>query len=73
MGKVPLYTLKHKPSAGKDGERGRPERPSTTNLSDAMHISINFSESTLPQNRQLDIFISNSKQQVDDFVWELTL
>ena len=31
-----------------------------------------FTKSTLFQNRQLIVLISNSKQQVDDFVGELT-
>ena len=31
-----------------------------------------FGKSTPPQNRQLNILISNSKQQVDDVVGEVT-
>ena len=38
------------------------------NLSDAMHLLIGFRKSTAPQNRQLNILISNSEQRVDDFV-----
>ena len=41
-------------------------------LSGTMYLSISFIKSTPPQNRQLDIMISNSKQVVDDLVVELT-
>ena len=41
-------------------------------LSHRMYLLISFTESTPPQNRQLNILISNSKQPVDDFVGELT-
>ena len=42
-------------------------------LSHIMHSLITFRKSTPQQNRQINISISNSKQQVDDFVRELTL
>ena len=41
-------------------------------LSDTMYSSISSRESTPPQNHQLNILISNSEKQVDDFVGELT-
>ena len=41
-------------------------------LSDIMHRLFSFRKSTLPQNCQLNILISNSKQSVDDFAVELT-
>jgi len=37
-----------------------------------MYLLISFRKSTFPQNRQFDILISKSEQQVDNFVWELT-
>jgi hypothetical protein len=37
-----------------------------------MYILISFRKSTPQQNRQLNILIGNSKQQVDDLVGELT-
>ena len=39
--------------------------------SDTMHLSIGFRKSTPQPNRQLDILISKSTQQVDDFWGEL--
>ena len=42
-------------------------------LSDTMCSSIIFRKSTPPQDRQPSIYISDSKQSVDDFVGELTL
>ena len=41
-------------------------------LSHRMYLSISFRKSTPPQNRQLHILISGSKQYVADFVGELT-
>ena len=41
-------------------------------LSHRMYSLIGFRKSTSTQNRTLDILISNSKQQIDDFVGELT-
>ena len=41
-------------------------------LSDTMYLSISFGKSAPTQNRQLNILISNSQQEVDDFVGELT-
>ena len=38
------------------------ELPLPTLLSDTMHSSISFRKSTPPQNRQLNLLISNSKQ-----------
>ena len=40
--------------------------------SDTMYWLISFRESTPPQNRQVNIVVSNNKQQVDDFVGGLT-
>ena len=40
--------------------------------SDRKYLLISFRKSTPPQNRQLNILIGNSKQQVVDFVGELT-
>jgi len=37
-----------------------------------MYLLISFRKSTPPQNRQLNILVSDSKQKVDDFVGELT-
>jgi hypothetical protein len=37
----------------------------------AQAVQQHLQNSTLPQNRQLNILISNSKQQVDDFAVEL--
>ena len=37
-----------------------------------MYLLISFRKSAPLQHRQLDIFISNSERQVDDFVGELT-
>jgi len=37
-----------------------------------MYLLISFSKPTPPKNQQLNILIGNSKQQVDDFVEELT-
>ena len=42
-------------------------------LSDTMSSLISLRESTPPQNRQLNISISNSKQCVDDLMGELTV
>ena len=54
--------------AGRAGSGGCPEsRPRTR-----AGLRLSLKKSTLPQNRQLDISISNSKQEVDDFVGELT-
>ena len=41
-------------------------------LSDTMCLLIGFEKSTPPQNRQLNIPISNNKQLIDDFVGEFT-
>ena len=41
-------------------------------LLDTMYSWISVRESTPPQHRQLNIWIGNSKQYVDDFVVELT-
>ena len=41
-------------------------------FSGTMYLSISFRKSTPPQERQLCIFICNSKQRVDDSVGELT-
>ena len=38
-------------------------------LSDTVHSSIGFGKSTHSQTRQPNTLISNSKQQVDDYVW----
>ena len=40
--------------------------------SDTLYFLTSFIESTTPQNRQLDISISNREQKIDDFVGELT-
>ena len=40
--------------------------------SDTLYLSVSFRESTPPQNRQLNISISDSEEQVDDFLGELT-
>ena len=42
-------------------------------LSLQMDLLISFRKSTPPQNRQLNISISNSERYVDDFVRELTV
>ena len=47
-------------------------RARMANLSDTIDLLISFRTSTPPQNRQLDILVSNSEQQVDNFVGELT-
>ena len=44
----------------------------TRNLSYTTCWSISFRKSTPPQNRQLNISISHSKQYIDDFVEDLT-
>jgi hypothetical protein len=44
------------------GALGVPQRPAAPR----------FGKSTPPQNRQLIVFTGNSKQQVDDFMGELT-
>ena len=41
-------------------------------VSDTLYSSISFRKSIPPQNRQLNVPISDSKQQVDDFVGDLT-
>jgi hypothetical protein len=41
--------------------------------SDTMDLSISFRKSKSPQKRRFDISIGDSKQQIDDFVGELTL
>ena len=41
-------------------------------LADTMYLLLSVRESTAPQNRQLEISTSNSKQKVDDFLGELT-
>ena len=41
-------------------------------LPDTMHLFISFKTSTSSQKRQLNILMSNSKHQVDDFVVFLT-
>ena len=41
-------------------------------LSHTMYSLISFRKSTPPQNRQFNLSISNSKQQVDDLVGGLT-
>ena len=43
------------------------------NLSDTMYLLIGVRKATPPENRQLDILVSRSKEQVDDFVGVLTL
>ena len=53
------------------GEGGKqssisPDQPS--GLSHRMYVLISFREATPPQNRQLNIWMSNFEQQVDDFV-----
>ena len=40
-------------------------------LSHTMYLLISLKESTLPQNRPLNISISHSKQYIDDVVGEL--
>ena len=47
-------------------------RPKGNRHSWNRHLSIRSRKSTPPQNRQLDMFISDGKQQVDDFMGELT-
>ena len=42
------------------------------NLSDTMYLSMSFRKSTPPENRQLNVSISNSKQLVDDCVGKVT-
>ena len=37
-------------------------------VSDTMHLLISFRMSTSPQNRQLDVLISNSEKHIYDFV-----
>ena len=39
---------------------------------DHLKHQVNFRKSTPPQKRQLIVLIGNGKQQVDDFVAELT-
>ena len=51
--------------------RDRPPSHATC-LSDTMHLSISFRKLTPPQNRHIDVWISNSEQQVGDFVGELS-
>jgi len=41
-------------------------------LSHGMYLLLSFRRSPPPQNRKLDILISDSKQKVDDFMGELT-
>jgi hypothetical protein len=41
-------------------------------LSHTMYASKDFRKSTPPRNRQLHVLISNSKQQVGDFVGGVT-
>ena len=47
-------------------------RPRDASLSDTMCLLISFRKSTPPQNLQQDLLGSSSKQQVHDFVAELT-
>ena len=42
------------------------------NLPDTVYLFIAFRKSTLPDNRQLDISISNGEHYVDDVAGELT-
>ena len=42
-------------------------------LSDIIHFLICFRKSTLPQKRQFDVLIGNSKQFVGEFVGRLAL
>ena len=41
-------------------------------LSDTMYSLISFRKPTAPQNRHINILISDSDQRVDDYVGELT-
>ena len=50
----------------------RGQNPKTTNLSDAMYLSISLKKSTPPQKRELDNLISNSEHKVHDLMVELT-
>ena len=58
----------HRSRTGRRGAKPEPSTPTPVPLSDTMYLLIDFRKSTPPQNRQLDISISNSEQQVDDFV-----
>ena len=49
-----------------------PVRWKTLTLSETMYVLISLGKSTPPQDCQLNISNSNCKQQVDDFVGELT-
>ena len=40
---------------------------------DTVYSLISFRKSTAPQNRQLDVLISNSQQQVNDLVGGVTI
>jgi len=57
-----------------DSEFGNREHPGlgVLDLFDTMYLSISFRKSRPPQNRRLNVLMSNSQQQVDDFVGELT-
>ena len=47
-------------------------RGKSATLTDKIYSLISFRKSTPPQNSQLDVLISNSKQHVDGLVVELT-
>ena len=47
-------------------------RVGTLISSHKMYSSIGFRESTPPRNRQLNVLMSNSEHEFDDFVTELT-
>ena len=50
-----------------------PKVPALRTSSDTTYLSMSFKKSAPPQNRQLNIVISNRHQEVDDFAEELTL
>ena len=67
-------SLKYEPYDVADPQPPSPEpkirtpKLDATNLSDTMYVFIGLRKSTPPQNRQLDIWISENEQQVDHFV-----
>ena len=61
----PAYQREH-------GVTVNPREAELEPLSDTMHLSFSFRKATPPQNRQLDILISNGNQYVNDFVGDFT-
>ena len=64
MSEAPLYLVGWRIAGG---ALGAPQ-----GLLDTLYLLISSRKSTPPQSRQLNILISNSKEQVDDFAGELT-